>query len=36
VVIYDWQTGERLMSTAPDGTPSDRQTIGTVTVNRLN
>jgi hypothetical protein len=31
--IYNWQTGERLTSTAPDGTTADAQTIGTITIN---
>ncbi len=31
--VYDWQTGKRLTSTAPDGTADDSQTVGTVTIS---
>lgn len=31
--VYNWQTGERLSTIAPDGTKADSQTIGTVTIS---
>jgi len=30
--IYNWQTGERLKGTAPDGTIADLQNLGTITI----
>ncbi|MBI1278589.1 MAG: hypothetical protein GC179_10730 [Anaerolineaceae bacterium] len=31
--VYNWQTGERLMSSAADGSSADTQTLGTVTIS---
>ncbi len=31
--VYNWQSGERLMSTAPDGSPADSATVDTVTIH---